>query len=394
MAVLVIGVSTQIGLEIIRSLGRQGIDVYALGSGKWDIGFFSRYTKRKFLVSFSPEEEFIKKLIHILKNHPEIETIFAIAERMLVRLNKYRDELEKYVKIPWPSQEILDFALDRRKTIKIAKSLNIPVPETIFLDCFEDIEKAKNLSFPVITKPALRNFSHPIQDVLDFRVKYFENYKDLKEHIKHFEKYNWFPMVQTCCQGEEIGFAIIMAQGEAVTCFQYHNEHLSPVKGGVPILRRSLPIDPMIKKYSIRLLKEIGWQGVAEIDYIRDHRDGQFKLLEINPRFWGGTPLPSKAGLSFPWLLYKSLIKEEKFYTEDYQIGIRCALLGGEITRTLELIRDKDSSFGISKLKAVLQFLKLFVDPYTKFDIQDKEDFLPGFLDCALMLLKPFSRRN
>ncbi len=393
MAVLVIGVSTQIGLEIIRSLGKEGVEVYAAGPGKHQLGFYSKYTKKKFLLPFSPEERFIDELLQILKSNSEIKYLIAISERNLTVLNKYREELENYVRLLFPPQEILDYALDRRKTLEVAQKLGIPIPETVFLDRFEDIEKAKNLPFPVITKPAARDFKHPAQNELDFRIKYFDHYENLKEHIAFFKDSGWFPMIQTCCHGEEVGFAIIMARGKPVTCFQYWNQHLSPVQGGVPILRESIPIDPEIKEYSITLLKGIGWEGVAEIDYIRDHRDGRYKLLEINGRFWGGTPLPSKAGLPFPWLLYRALAKGEDFYTEDYQVGIRCCLLGGEISRFLEILRSPSNTFGFSKIQATTEFLKLFLDPSTKFDIQDWRDFLPGLVDIGQMFKKLLTKR-
>ncbi|HDD43470.1 MAG TPA: hypothetical protein ENG63_01215 [Candidatus Desulfofervidus auxilii] len=388
-AVLVVEGGTQIGLEIIRSLGKENVLVYSAGPGKIQLSFYSKYISKKFILPFSPEERFIERLFYILKKNPEIKYLIAISERNITVLNKYRSELQKYVKPLFPPQEIMEYALNRRKTNEVAQKLGIPIPQTIFIDHFEDIEKAKNIPYPVITKPATRDFHHPLQSKLDFRVKYFSSYPQLKKHMETFKEANWFPMVQVCCNGEETGFAIIMARGKPVVCFQYLNMHLSPVKGGVPVLRESIPINPEIKTYSIELLKAIKWEGVAEIDYIRDHRDGQFKLLEINGRFWGGTPLPSRAGLPFPYLLYRALAKEEDFYTENYKIGIKCRLLGGDTTRFLEILKSSNQ-LSISKWQAIKEYISLFFDPSVKYDVQTLDDPLPGIMDIWFMIKKVF----
>jgi len=390
MSILVIGVGTQIGLEIIRSLGKYGVSVYGAGPGKNQLGFYSKYIGKKFILPFSPEEVFIERLFYILKKNPEIKYLIAISERNITLLNKYRFELQRYVKLLFPPQEVMEYALVRQKTIHMAEKLRIPVPNTVFINKFEDIEKCRQLSFPVITKPAIRNFSNPLQQKLDFRVRYFSSYEELEKHLKTFKETGFFPMVQEYCGGEEFGFPIIMVRQKPVVCFLYKNLHLSPVKGGVPVLRESIKLDPRLKRYSIELLKAINWEGVAEIDYIRDHKDNQIKLLEINGRFWGSTPLPSRAGMPFPYLLYLSLGKGKNFYTENYKIGVKCRILGGETTRLLEILKSPSYKFGISKWQAIKEYISLFFDPSVKYDIQTLDDPIPGIMDIWFMIKKVF----
>ena len=387
-SILVIGLSTQIGLEIVRSLGKKGISVFGADSSSDAIGFFSKYLKKKFVIPFAPESIFIENVINILKTYPEISAIIAISERNITVLNKHRKELEKRVKLLFPPQNVMDFALNKRKTFEIASSLGIPLPKTIFVDSFEEVQKAKYMDYPLIIKPYVRDYEDPHQLSLDFRVKYIFSFEELLKEMERYKSVKVYPMIQSLCDGEEIGFSVIMAFGEPRVCFQYLNYHLSPVMGGVPILRKSVAISSKIKEYSISLLKEINWEGVAELDWIKDHRDGEYKLLEINGRFWGGTPLPSRAGLPFPSLLYKALIENKRFYREDYKIGIKCCLLGGETKRLLEILRAPNGYFGFSKFKAIKEYLSLFIDPSSYFDIQSKEDPLPGIMDLWFMFKK------
>jgi len=61
---------------------------------------------------------------------------------------------------------------------------------------------------------------------------------------------------------------------------------------------------PAIEELSVRFLEAIRYHGLAEIEYKRDPRDGQYKLLDVNARAWGFHSIGSGCGVDFPWLLY------------------------------------------------------------------------------------------
>ena len=61
---------------------------------------------------------------------------------------------------------------------------------------------------------------------------------------------------------------------------------------------------PEIEEFSLRFLKAIDFYGIAEVEYKRDPRDGQFKLLDVNARAWGFHGLGFAAGVDFPYLLF------------------------------------------------------------------------------------------
>jgi predicted ATP-grasp superfamily ATP-dependent carboligase len=65
---------------------------------------------------------------------------------------------------------------------------------------------------------------------------------------------------------------------------------------------------PGIEELAERFLNAIGYQGLVEIEFKRDPRDGQFKLLDVNTRIWGFHTLGLAAGVDFPWLQYTAAI--------------------------------------------------------------------------------------
>jgi D-aspartate ligase len=67
---------------------------------------------------------------------------------------------------------------------------------------------------------------------------------------------------------------------------------------------------PDIVEPSKRLLREIGFTGLIEVEYKRDPKDGVFKLLDMNPRVWGWHTLCGRAGVDFPYLLWQQVCGE------------------------------------------------------------------------------------
>ena len=59
-----------------------------------------------------------------------------------------------------------------------------------------------------------------------------------------------------------------------------------------------------IEELSERFLKAINFYGLVEVEFKRDPRDGQFKLLDVNARTWGFHSIGIPAGVDFPYLLF------------------------------------------------------------------------------------------
>jgi predicted ATP-grasp superfamily ATP-dependent carboligase len=68
---------------------------------------------------------------------------------------------------------------------------------------------------------------------------------------------------------------------------------------------------PEIQKISEKFLSLIGYYGIAEVEFMRHPQNGEYKLLEVNPRVWGWHTLASAAGVDLPYILYQDMIGEK-----------------------------------------------------------------------------------
>jgi predicted ATP-grasp superfamily ATP-dependent carboligase len=61
---------------------------------------------------------------------------------------------------------------------------------------------------------------------------------------------------------------------------------------------------PELEGIARRFLRAMGYYGLSEIEFMRDDRDGKYKLIEMNARPWGWHTLAINAGVDLPYLLY------------------------------------------------------------------------------------------
>lgn len=67
---------------------------------------------------------------------------------------------------------------------------------------------------------------------------------------------------------------------------------------------------PELKHIAETFLKAIDYHGIAEVECMQDPQTGAYKLIEVNPRFWGWHSLAIAAGADLPYLLYQDMIGE------------------------------------------------------------------------------------
>jgi hypothetical protein len=98
---------------------------------------------------------------------------------------------------------------------------------------------------------------------------------------------------------------------------------------------------------SIRLLDALEWEGVAMVEYKRDHRTGRHFLMEINPRFWGSLQLAVDSGVDFPSYLYQAIEGREVTPITQWETGRRSRWWWGEVDHLLTRFRHSPASLDL-----------------------------------------------
>jgi len=193
----------------------------------------------------------------------------------------------------------MKIASDKYRTMELAKKLGIKIPKT-----FDENETIGN--FPVVIK-GLKESG---------RIRYVNSFKELPK-FKTDDS-----IVQEYIPGEGYGFFALFNKGGVRATFMHKRVREYPITGGLSTVAESI-YDPKLKVLGLKLLESLNWHGVAMVEFKKDFRDGEFKLMEINPKFWGSLDLAIASGVDFPYLAVKMAEDGDVEPVFEYKTGIK-----------------------------------------------------------------------
>ena len=193
----------------------------------------------------------------------------------------------------------MSIAQDKSKTFEFAKKFDIPIPKTFRLETIDEINNIANeVSYPCVIKKTNYNESGVIY--CNNKSELIENYGMLYRKRKGDMS---MPIVQEYIVGPGMGYYGVYNNGKCVGYFMHQRIHEFPITGGASTLAKSVN-DLELKTLGDRLLSNMNWHGVAMVEFKKDNNDGKFKLMEVNPKFWGSFELSYKSGINFAYLYY------------------------------------------------------------------------------------------
>jgi protein-tyrosine-phosphatase len=158
--------------------------------------------------------------------------------------------------------------------------------------------------------------------------------------------------------------------------------HEVPYTGGASSFRESCQAEELVH-LGETLLDAVEYDGVAMVEFRRAAIDGRPYFLEINGRLWGSLALALHCGVDFPAALvqcyqYGSPVRGES----PYRAGVRCrSVFPGEVGHLVSIFRartSREAGPAPSKVKAVVRFILLSLDPRIRHDHFWWSDPLPG----------------
>jgi len=300
------------GLGVLRSLAKQDIPICLLDT-ELCIGRFSRYRK-KFIKCPNPHDEI--SFLSFLKEIAERENLngwilFPTSDQTVYVLSKNREELNEYYRIPTPSWDVLRFAYDKKLTYQLAERSGIDIPKTFFPGDFDELERL-DLDFPVIIKPSIKThfFNKTRKKALRVNSKkeLVQKYMETLSIIDSSEI-----MIQELVPGGPdnlFSFCSLFKNGEVLGKVIARRARQRPMDFGRSTTYAETIDVPELENIGKRILKLINYYGLSEVEFMQDPRDGKYQLLEINARIWAWHTLAIRAGVDFPYLLYKDMLGE------------------------------------------------------------------------------------
>ncbi len=377
---------TQVGLWIVRSLARNGLTVHAIVASEHGQSAHSRFTSSAWVLDSHPGMSEFADEVEDLAKKLNVGSIMPVAEVYHNALISARDRFEPDVHLFSPSRESFDKATDKDYMHNLCLKLGVPVAQGMRLDQFMADDKADALRLPLVLRTRKQNIKGKRAP---WKAAYAETHEQLQllyEQVKDFAEN---VIVQEYHPGVEDHVQIIMHDGKLFMAGDYIGEHHMPLAGGVTVLRTSCHHENLIND-SVKLLKAIGFEGVAGVQFHYDPDTDKYIFLEINPRFSGGLPTVIMAGFEAPFRLWQSYFEPGKMRKDHYRLGTRTRILGGAANWMFGMIRGDQLPPGqerLGKLQTIASFI-WHCGPWTKDDSFLWSDPKPFFVDLRQMSKK------
>lgn len=360
--VLVTDGNKRSALSVARSLGKRNIPLGLASDTTYSPAFFSKYCRHTHLYT-SPSESidsFLSDLLQAVKKN-NYDILLPMSDSTVLPVSKHRDKFLPYTAVPLPEHGAIEKATDKIELFKLASDLDIPCSGNFVVQDRSELEKlSSELGFPVVVKSAKSRLWHGGK-MLAGNVLYAKSRVELMANYDKLKVPGIPLIVQEYIPGPGVGVFALFNNSEPRAVFAHRRLREVPYTGGPSSLRESIKA-PDIEQHALKLLSKLNWHGVAMVEFKLDSRDNTFKLIEVNPRFWGSLQLAIVSGVDFPYLLYKMVVDGDVEPVFEYKVGVKCRwLVPGDIMHLISVFRGgPDFIARPSRIRSLVQFLKFY----------------------------------
>lgn len=395
---IVLGLETQIGLAVVRELGRAGVPVIGVAHSKDDMGLRSRYLMESHVVPERRNPILLQRLKDIARLHGGA-TLLTVSETNLQWLAAIQDDLHP-LRVVVPSSEQLTLALDKEKTLALAQSLGLPTPITVVPRSAND-ERLNALRFPVVLKWADPQSVSPVLDRANLpllKAEFALDRQALQKILQRYDGIQLWPLVQEYAPGYGLGQFFYMHRGEVLRAFAHRRVAEWPPEGGYSSVCDALPLTEhaSLQALSIKLLRAMCWEGVAMVEYRHDPNTGRSVLMEVNGRFWGSFPLAVHCRAGFALLAHAVGGLGQQPSLPSLRENLRGRMVLTEVKRLIRIVfqpqQIQDPMFKRHPASEVLRFIADFFRPRVRYFLWAIDDPKPWFTDLWNMAKKVLHR--
>jgi len=285
-------------LAVARSLGRRGVPVACVGEPR-SIALTSRYITHSLAWLGTAEPDPVGKLLRFSQEHKlEGWVILPCADFEVQLIAKNYAALAQHfalVTMDWTALEPLN---DKSALYALADRLGLGYPQV-----YPAGTAADEITYPVALKPVSTEASNPLTRAKGWLAV---NAADFTTKLALAESYAGRAgvVVQQLIPGDgdvQLSYAALWDHGQELCSLTASRSRQFPLGFGTSPFVETIEV-PQVQAEARRLLAAVGYHGLVEVEFKRDHRDGGLKLLDVNTRVWAWIGLGQAAGIDFPYL--------------------------------------------------------------------------------------------
>lgn len=301
-------------LGIIRTLGRMGVPVYTVLKDRFTPAAGSKFLTGAFI--WQPRglntQEFLEGMDLISKALPRPTVLVPTDDCSAILITEHAAVLEQQFLFPKQDRTLPRLLANKRTLYLLCKQMGVPYPRTCLPVSITDLDEfVASAQFPVVVKaaePWLLPRGARSTTIARTPQQLFSLYRTVtsqhattlivQEYIgpEHGEDWFYHGYINTSTR-VRIGFT-----GRKFRSY--------PPATGPTTLGRAV-VNDTLRRQAELFLASLNYCGIMDLDYRFDRRDGQYKLVDFNPRIGAQFRLfEDEAGIDVVRALYIDLTGE------------------------------------------------------------------------------------
>jgi D-aspartate ligase len=277
------------GLGIARSLGRLGVPVYSVDEAAWEPAFSSRYCAGRFVLDGKNRSsgEYLSGLLKIGRklggksgNRP---ILIPTTDREAVWAADNAAALGEVFRFPERDATLVRALCDKSRMQELAQRTGVATAASVVPRSKDDLSRfTETAAFPVMLKAIDTEHVRRRLGRTKMLIRTAPELLDVSMKALDGETPNF--LIQEFIPGEDWMFdGYFDSNADCLFGVTAKKVRRFPPQTGVTSLGMCL-WDETVYKRTTEFMKAIGYRGIVDIGYRRDSRDGQFRILDVNPR--------------------------------------------------------------------------------------------------------------
>ncbi len=360
------------GLANTRALGREGIPVVVIDKEKKCLAGFSRYCQTFYQCPDYQSDDLADFLLDLVeKEGLQKWIVLPSNDHAVMTLARNRERLSQHLGIITEFLSTIEKIINKDRFLDLAHSVGVPYPKTWYFKGNDD-PQIKGLSYPVLTRGKngltfFRKF-HKKAFLAENETQLLEQLAQIKELVSIEETFTQ-EVIPGDGQNRTESFTAFSINGEIKAHWAGVKLREHPLRFGTATFCKSIDGSHLLP-FGEKILRELKYSGVCEIEFLRDPRDKEYKLIEMNARTWLWVGLAINCGINYPVMLYDYFNNcSKKTYPNDYRkdfywrnllVDIPYALQGVLKKRfsLAELLPKKSTVSAIFRLNDMYPFIR------------------------------------
>ena len=313
-------------LSVVRSLGRIGAAIYVLN----EPGAFvkqSRYCRWIDLPADRAGDQtdaWTEFLLGPQSDHLRGAVLLSCSDEGIQLIAAHRSVLAERFLLDESNPEAQLAMLNKLTTYRHAVTAGVPTPKFWVADSRQALTDVRDqLVFPLIVKPRL---SHVFEGQTGKKLIIAKDFDAVVAAVDAIATTGTEAVLMEMIPGPDDRLCSYFTYLDADSRPLFH--FTKRIIRRYPLLRGTACYHitdwiPEAAELGSRLFKHVGLRGLANVEFKRDVRDGQLKLIECNARFTASDCLVARSGMDLAAFVYNRLTGRPQLPMDRYTLGLR-----------------------------------------------------------------------